>query len=71
MNCIAMPLKKNKYPFKFIPGPHNSRFSQGEGELSSTFDLTHSLPIQTLNVLRNVTAFTAATAQLTKVSISP
>lgn len=63
--------EKSKSPLKIIPGPDNSRFGEGEGELSSTFDLTHPLPIQTLNVLRNVTAFTAATAQLPKVSISP
>ncbi len=72
MNCTVMHLKKkSKSPLIFLPGPNNSRFCEGKGKLSSTFNLTHPLPIQTLYVLRNVTAFASATAQLSKVSISP
>ncbi len=54
-----------------LPRPHNSRFSQSQRKLSSTFNLTDALPVEPLYVLRDVTAFTASTAQLPKVPITP
>lgn len=53
------------------PSPNNSRFSEGQRELCSTFNLAHSLPVEPLDVLGNIAALAATTTQLPKISITP
>lgn len=54
-----------------LPGPHNSRFSESQGELSSTFNLADTLPVEPLDVLGDVATLTATTTQLPKIPITP
>lgn len=54
-----------------LPGPDNSRFSESQGELCSTFNLANALPIESLYILGDVTTLTASTTQLPKIPITP
>lgn len=53
------------------PGPHHTGLGERQGELGPTFDLTHSLPIEPLNVLWDITALAAAPSELPKVPVAP
>lgn len=54
-----------------LPGPNNSRFSESQWELGSTFDLADPLPVQPLYILGDVAAFAASTTELPEVPITP
>lgn len=58
-------------PRRHLPGPHHPGLSQSQGELSAALDLADGLPVQPLDVLRDVAAFASTATQLSKIAVAP